>query len=377
MPWTGMWRACPLKNKELLYRIAFLISAIVIVIVIIVMISTFRPDGSKDVVSVGAVLIGASDDNGWNESHYEGVKKACEENSCRMHIRMNIPEEEDKLKEAVSSLINEGCSCIFLTSYGYGEFLNSIAKEYPKIAFYFISGEGEASNCTTYFARMYQVRYLAGIVAGAASESGVLGYVTAMPIPETTRSINAYALGARKANPSAKLLVRYTGSWDDREAEEQAVRELSQAGADVITYHEDRPYAIDLADEMGLFTTGYDYVSGEYSNRFLTGAVINWDILYTRVLRDYLSGRANFSKDYWLGLAEDAVSLYPYSDMVTKDVKNLVSSEKERIKTTRDVFSGEIHDNSGVKRCGEDERISDDELFNHIDWYVEGVEVYE
>ena len=145
----------------------------------------------------------------------------------------------------------------------------------------------------------------------------------------------------------------------------------------MITYHEDRSYALDLADEMGLFTTGYDYVSKEYSDKFLTAAVINWDMLYTGVLRDYLSGRANFSNDYWLGLPEGAVSLYPYSDRVSGETKDLVAAEEKRIMTSRDVFSGEIYDISGIQRCGENERISDDELFNHIDWYVEGVEIYE
>ncbi len=366
-----------MKNKEAVERIALIIAAVLVVIGIVLLINNFHTDRKKDTVCVGVVCIGAADDNGWNQSHYEGIGKACETNSCRMYSRMNIPEEESLLKKAVSGLVDQGCSCIFLTSYGYSAFLNSIAKEYPKVAFYCISGEKDAPNCTTYFARMYQVRYLSGIVAGSTTESGILGYITAMPIPETIRSVNAYALGARRANPSAKVLVIYTGSWDDKGVEEQAVRSLKEAGADVITYHEDRPYALDLADEMGLFTTGYDYVSHEYSERFLTAAVINWDMLYTRVLRDYLSGRANFSNDYWLGLSEGAVSLYEYSDMVTEDTKKLVASEEERIRTSLDVFSGEIRDNTGVVRCGENERISDYELFNNFDWYVEGVEIYE
>lgn len=366
-----------MKNKEFFVRIAFLIAALLVVTTIVVMINTFRPEKENEVISVGAVIIGSQDDKGWNESHYEGIRKACEENSCIMHSRLHVPEEEAPLKAAVSKLVAEDCSCIFLTSFGYGEYLDSIAKEYPNVAFYCISGEGESINCTTYFARMYQVRYLSGIVAGSATENNILGYVTAMPIPETIRSINAYALGAQKANPSAKVVVVYTGSWDDRNAEEHAVRSLKEAGADVITYHEDKTYAIDFADELGLMTTGYDYVSREYSDRFLTAAVVNWDMLYARVLRDYLSGRANFSKGYWLGLDEGAVSLYPYSDIVTEETKKLVASEEERIKTSLDVFSGEIRDTEGIVRCLGNERISDDELFNHFDWYVEGVEIYE
>ena len=366
-----------MKNKEKLIKAAFFFSSVLVVFFIVILIYNFHIAQNDNTVSVGVVLIGVSDDKGWNESHYRGVQYACELNSCKMYAQMDVPEEEEPLKKAVSKLVEQGCSVIFLTSFGYGTYSDSIAESYPNVAFYCISGDVTAKNCMSYFARMYQVRYLSGIVAGSSTKSGILGFVTAMPIPETVRSINAYCLGARKANPSAKVIVRFTGSWDNSKAEEEAVKTLAEAGADVMTFHEDRPYAVDLADEMGLFTTGYDYVSGEHSERFLTAAVFNWDILYARILNDYLSGRANFSNDYWLGLAEGAVSLYPYSDMVTEDTKSLVASEEERIKTWRDVFSGEIYDNTGVLRCNENERIGDYELFNKIDWYVEGVEIYE
>ena len=366
-----------MKNKEKVIRIAYLLIFAMLLTAIVVMILTFRTGKRDRDITVGAVFIGVSDDHGWNESHYKGIKAACDAHSCRLCSRMSVPEEEGARKAAVADLVGKGCSAVFLTSFGYGAYVDSIAKAYPDVAFFCISGESEAKNFVSYFARMYQARYLAGIVAGAATESGKLGYVTATPVPETIRAVNAYALGARKANPSVRVLVKFTGGWDDRQKEEAATRRLAAAGADVMTFHEDRPYEIELADEMGLYTTGYDHVFEKYSERFLTAAVFNWDMLYSRVLSDFLSGRANFANDYWLGLSEGAVSLYPYSELVTEDTRKLVSQEEQRIQSWRDVFSGEIRDNKGVLRCHENERIGDDELFNSIDWFVEGVEVYE
>ena len=366
-----------MKNKEHLIWAVFLLLSILLVAGIVVLIYTFNTGGKDKPISVGAVYIGVTDDKGWNENHYNGIRSACESHSCRLFSKMSVPEEEEPLKKAVAELVDEGCSVIFLTSYGYGGLADIIANAYPDVAFYSISGEASAENCMSYFARMYQARYLSGIAAGAATESGYLGYVAAMPIPETVRAINAYALGARKANPAAKVVVKYTGSWDDKETEEAAAKTLAGEGVDVMTFHEDKPYAINIADEMGLFTTGYDYVAREYSQRFLTAAVFDWDILYSIILSDYLSGRANFSNNYWLAMSEGAVSLYPYSDLVTQETRDLIAREEERIKTWRDVFSGEIRDNTGVLRCHEDERIGDEELFNNIDWYVEGVEIHE
>ena len=358
-------------------RNLYLIISVALVAGIIAFIFGFRVTQKSSVTKVGVILIGRSDDGGWNESHNSGVRSACDLHACIMYTKELVPEEEQPLNKAVSELVEQGCSVIFLTSYGYGTYVDSIAQKYSKVAFYCISGNFSARNVVSYFARIYQARYLSGIVAGAASKSGILGYVSAMPIPETVRSVNAYALGARLSNPSAKVVVKYTGSWEDREAEKAAVEELAGAGADTMTSHLDRSYCLELADEMGLYTVGYDYVSGEYSDRFLTAAVFDWDALYSRVLGDYLSGRANFQNDYWLGIGEGGVSLYPFSDRVSDETRQLVAKQEERIKTWRDVFSGEIYDNTGQLRCSENEGIGDDELFNHIDWYVEGVEIYE
>lgn len=54
---------------------------------------------------------------------------------------------------------------------------------------------------TAYFGRMYQARYLTGMVAGSMTRKNEIGYVAAFPIPEVIRGINAFTLGARAVNP--------------------------------------------------------------------------------------------------------------------------------------------------------------------------------
>ncbi len=367
-----------LKENKGLSRGMFLGLSLLVLFGIILSIRFFRFSNEKKEVIVGAVFLGSCDDKGWNQSHYDGIKQACEGQDCALLIEENVPEEEEeKLRLAVNRLVEKGCSVLFLTSFGYGNFLNQIASENPMVAFYCISGNGAAENAAAYFPRIYQARYLEGIVAGAASRTGILGMVSSMSNAETRRLVNAYTLGARLSNPQAKVIVYYTGSWDDDKAEEKAVEKLVERGVDTISYHLDTPHVAELAEEKGLFVTGYGEVYGEYSERFLTAALFEWDIVYQKVLGDYLSGRANFSYNYWLGLSDEAVSLYPLSPLVEQRTKNIVEGEKARIQTQRDVFSGKIYDNKGKVRCEQDERISDDELFYGMAWYVAGVEIYE
>ena len=349
------------------------------VFALVVVIRSFRlPEVGKH-VAVGCVLVGSMTDDGWNEGHYRGLSQACDikDNPCPLVVRDNVPEEEGALFAAVDDLVRDDCNVIFLTSFGYGQYMDDIAKKYPRVAFFGIAGKGEARNCTSYFARLYQVRYLAGIVAGFESRTGVLGYVAAMPNAQSIRSINAYALGMRLANPNAKLIVLYTGSWNDEKAERESVALLQEEGADVIAYHSDKSYAVEEAEARGLFSVGYNVVRGTYSDRFLTAALYDWNVLYKKVLEDYLKGGTNFSRSYWLGLMDHAVTLYPLSPSVSPKAAAAMEFEKGRIMAEWDVFSGQIYDNEGRLRCERDERISDEELFLVMDWYVEGVELYE
>ncbi len=354
-----------------------LLLAVGVILVLVVVIESFQLPKEERTTTVGVLLIGDRADNGWNESHYNGLEAACRANGCQLKVRDHVPEDREAVSRAVDSLVDEGCSVIFLTSFGHGAYVDTVSAKYPRVAFFSIWSNSKTRNSTTYFARLYQVRYLSGIIAGAQSRTGVLGYVAAMANSQTIRGINAYAMGMRFSNPEARLIVRFTGSWDDEATERESVALLEEKGADVITYHEDRPYVIDEAEKRGLFSVGYGNVSREYSDRFLTAALYDWEVLYGKVLGDYLSGRTNFASRYWLGLEENAVTMYRLSPLVSEQAAFLASMEKQRITNDFGVFSGIIYDNRGIRRCDSGEKIKDNELFLNMDWFAEGVEIYE
>ncbi len=368
-----------MRSKEWAGHNLPLLLACAVTLALVVVIQSFQLPGPERTETVGCVLVGSREDKGWNQSHYTGLLEACETHGCSLHVRELVPEDKTAVMRAVDSLVDEGCSAIYLTSFGYGDYINEVAKKYPRVAFFSIWGTTPARNAVTYFARLYQVRYLAGLIAGTESRTGVLGYVAAMPNSQTNRGINAYALGMRTANPDARLIVRFTGSWDDEKTERESVMSLAAQGADVITYHEDQPHVIREAERLGLMSVGYESVYEEYSDRFLTAALYDWKLLYKKVLGDYLSGRTNFSSGsgYWLGLEEDAVRMHTLSPRVSEKAIFLASMEKQRIMYDLTVFSGVIYDNEGRLRCGAGERIKDNELFTGMDWFVEGVEIYE
>ena len=81
--------------------------------------------------------------------------------------KINVSDsDEDATKQAIQECIDEGCNIIFATSWGYMEATAEMAEEYPDV--YFSHGTGYMSNgrnFNNYFGRIYQARYLSGIVA--------------------------------------------------------------------------------------------------------------------------------------------------------------------------------------------------------------------
>ena len=332
----------------------------------------------NDVVKIGFILSGSTDEKGWNGMHYQGYKKSSEKLGTEMLVFENIKEYSGECKKAIHELVKQGASMIILSSYGYSEEVFETVKQYPHIVFYGNSSEYHLSNLTSYFARLYQARYMAGIIAGMKTETNQIGYVAAMENNEVNRGINAFALGVKRVNPEAVVHVIWSNSWDDEGIERAATRKLIQQRAvDVVTYHQNQDFVAKEADQMGVYSIGYHMASENLSSKYLTSVVCNWEILYEEIIKKYLQGKANDVDNFWIGLDKEAVGLTDFSDEVTPEIMLELEDAKKQILSGKDVFSGVIYDNGGILRCGEGEIIRDTILLEQFDWFVEGVCIYE
>ena len=118
----------------------------------------------------------------------------------------------------------EGCDVVFTTSFPYMDATIAAGTRHPDNIFFHCSGYLRSDNVGTYFADFYQLYYLNGLMAGAMTKSGKIGYVAAFAIPELLRHINAFALGAQEVNESVETHVRWllTDWYDPDEAKKAA-----------------------------------------------------------------------------------------------------------------------------------------------------------
>ncbi len=86
-----------------------------------------------------------------------------------------------------------------------------MAAEFPEVQFFHAGGLYQAGvhpdNVGSYFGYIDEAQYVSGVVAGRMSETGQLGFVAAIPIPQVLRNINSFTLGAQSVNPAATTQV--------------------------------------------------------------------------------------------------------------------------------------------------------------------------
>ncbi len=323
-------------------------------------------------MQVGFVYVSPVGDVGWSWAHDQARKAIAEMPGVTTSFVESVPEGADA-ERVIQNMARKGFDIIFTTSFGYMDPTLKVAEQFPGTTFMHCSGYKSAPNMSNYFGRMYQARYLAGMVAGSMTKSNILGYVAAFPIPEVIRGINAYTLGVRAVNPKAEVRVVWTKTWYDPATEKEAAKSLLDVGADVIAQHQDSPGPQEAAQERGVYSVGYNSDMSHFAPKsLLTSAVWNWTPFYKDVVEKVRKGEWK-SGAFWPGMETGIVGLAPYGDMVPQDVRSKVDARKaEIVAGTYKVFSGPVKDQNGAVRVPEGQVLSDQDMLG-MTWFVEGV----
>lgn len=331
-------------------------------------------DITKTQTKVGFILNGTVNDHSWGESHYNGMEKSALELNLDVTYKENVPEDESSIA-VMEELVAAGCKIIICNSFGYGTWELECAEKHPDVSFFHATGVEEADNLATYFGRIYQMRYLSGIVAGMQTETNEIGYVAAMPIAEVNRGINAFALGVRLVNPEATVYVKWSNSWTGETENGVATQELiGEHNIDVLAIHTDAMSPLEIADKNKIWTIGYNVDNSQrFPNTYLTAPVWNWEQFYEPRILECLQGKFR-GIHYWEGVETGIVDLAPFTQNVKQGTAEKVEQERERLMNgTFDVFYGPITDNEGNIRIKEGQSMTDSAMLNDFFWYVEGV----
>lgn len=272
----------------------------------------------------------------WDGVIHIALQKAAKEGKIKYEYTDDIGYSGDMERILREVSESKKPAAIFGDAFGNEEAVRRVAKDYPEIAFVFGSGFGPSEpNVAVFDNWIHEPAYLCGLMAGGLTETGVIGVVGGLPVPEVNRIVNAFIEGVKEINPEATVLVSFINSWFDPAAAKEAALAQVDNGADVL--FAERFGVIDAAVENGL------YAFGNMSDQYELGPdhVVNspvWNMTPTveYVINQVKGGTftAQDLKDFSM-VGKGGASLAPWHGMDAKlpaDVLSLVQQREQEIK---------------------------------------------
>ena len=284
--------------------------------------------GEPDALQVGFIYDGTPTKSGWVHEHEEGriyVQKVFEDKIDTLTYPNAL--DDDPYKVIVQA-IEDGCTVIFTTSPRLVQASLRAAVEYPDVIILNCSLNLSHRYILTYYARMYEAKFILGAVAGTLSDSGKLGYVCDYPIYGQIAGINAFALGAQMTNPRAHVYLE----WSSVKGADGAAKSLADQDIHFISSQDTSKFLEDDRENYGLF-----YVKDGISES-LMHSVWCWGKYYEEILSRIFDkslqdeyNKCNKALNYYWGMSTGVIDVW-CSEELSLSTRRFIDFLKESIK---------------------------------------------
>ena len=295
----------------------------------------------------------------------------------RMYLEEMFPEQisticvnhvnAENMEEVLQDVVDKGARIIFEVGVELMEPSLKFAVEHPEVTILNCSLNTPHKYIRTYYARMYEAKFISGMIAGAMAENDKIAYVADYPIYGMIANINAFALGAACVNPRAKVYL----DWSTRKDHD----------LDYFLTMNDIHY-VSNQDMIRPISPSREYGLYKYENREATNIVMpvwNWGIYYETLIQGILAGTYKTEDEgeakalnYWWGMSAGVIDLV-YSKHIPIGVKRLAEHMEYDI-SVGDVqpFYGEIYAQDGTLKNKAGEIMSPDDIMK-MDYLVENI----
>ena len=319
-------------------RIAAVVMAVIMTLTVAAVFTSCSGDASG--LKIGVILVG-DETEGYTKAHMDGIKEAASSLGIAESqiIWKYKVEETSACLDAATDLVGQGCSLVISNSYGHQTFMVQAAEQFPDVTFVSMTGDFAAicgvPNMKNGFTKIYEARYVAGVVAGMKLEelisSGTIspestpehfdengnakiGYVGAYNYAEVISGYTAFFLGVRSIVPNVTMEVMYTNSWFDIDKEGAAAEALVAKGCVIIGQHADStgaPAAVQKLQDAGTvcYSIGYNIdMLPTAPTAALTSATNVWSVFYKELFEAALNGE-EIAPDWAKGYDDGAVAV--------------------------------------------------------------------
>ncbi len=276
--------------------------------------------------------------------------------------------DEKSIDGTLEALIEDGTDLIFVTTSIYTDACVRAAALHPTVKILICALDLPHRYVRTYYPRIYEAKYLSGVLAGIMTEETEIGYVADYPIHSSIAAANAFALGVQAVNPSAKIHIQWT-----QENNSDPAAYFKAHGIHMIS---DTALRAPMDDhrEFGL------YRLTENGRENLAMLAVNWGVLFQRLIETIQNGRwENEQKisggkalNYWFGFSNEVLEFF-YSHTVPARTKALVEHLRNDLETGAfRPFSGIIRSQEGSVTEAESDYLTPMEIAG-MNWLNENI----
>lgn len=275
---------------------------------------------------------------------------------------------ENDAETVLENICKEGFIVIFTVSPQFIKACIKVATKFPNVKILNCSPKSTHNTVTSYYTRLYEAKFLTGLIAGSMCENDKIGYVADYPIYSMAANINAFALGAKMVNPRAKVYL----SWST----------VKQTNTEKLFWDEQINYIStqemitprNPEKHFGLYAIHDNVITN------LASAVHDWGVFYERLINNILQGTIriepsvtdHLATNYWWGLSANVIDII-YSQKIPEDTVKLIHLLKDSIRSGRfHPFLGPIYDQNGQLRIEKNAVISPEDITT-MDWLADNV----
>lgn len=314
-----------------------------------------RPTSAK--IKVGLVTdTGGVNDKSFNQSAWAGVEKAMKELGVEgKYIESKQPTDYEK---NIDQFATENYNVIVTVGFLMGDATAAKAKQYPNVKFGIVDysyyptkdspscpdtvkdcyDDGSLKNITSLMFQEDEVGFLAGVVAGGMTQSGVVCSVSGMEIPPVVRFVTGYQSGAKwiKSDLATPLNVYIPSFTDPAKGKETGISMLGQ-NCDVVfgVGGNTGNGGLLAAKEQGKMAIGVDVdqynTYPEVKDALLTSAAKNVDVAVYEFVKSVVENKFKAGINT-ANLKNGGVGLAPYHDWDSK----IPQAVKDKVKEATD-----------------------------------------
>ena len=192
---------------------------------------------TNESLRVALLTPGPISDQSWNGGAYQGLLRIRDSLGATVsHIQTKTPAE---FEEQFRQYGSQGYDLVFGHGFEFQDAAKRVGPDHPRTIYVVTSGSSVGANVAGIVFGFADASYLAGMLGGAMTKTGVIGVIGGTELPPVRESFTAFARGAKAVNPAISVLTSYIGNWDDVSAgREQALAQIAR-NADVIFQNAD------------------------------------------------------------------------------------------------------------------------------------------